>query len=62
VAVFSAVYSFAARPIPPRLQAFIWTSERNGFANLYLYDFTGNLHEAVTRAPQRHQCENDGSP
>jgi dipeptidyl-peptidase-4 len=29
-------------------KTFIWTSERNGFANLYLYDLTGKLHAALT--------------
>jgi dipeptidyl-peptidase-4 len=32
---------------------FLWTSERNGFRNLYLYDTTGKLLNAVTQ----HQFE-----
>ena len=32
---------------------FIWTSERNGFRNLYLYDLTGKLHATITS----HQFE-----
>ena len=32
---------------------FIWTSERNGFRNLYLYDLTGKLHATITN----HQFE-----
>ncbi|HUA57946.1 MAG TPA: DPP IV N-terminal domain-containing protein [Verrucomicrobiae bacterium] len=28
---------------------FIWTSERNGFANLYLYDLSGKLHVPLTQ-------------
>ena len=27
---------------------FIWTSERNGFKNFYLYDLTGKLHSTIT--------------
>lgn len=33
------------RPGPKR---FIWTSERNGFGNLYLYDMSGKLYNVVT--------------
>ncbi len=29
--------------------SFIWSSERNGFKNLYLYDLTGKLKHAVTQ-------------
>jgi dipeptidyl-peptidase-4 len=28
---------------------FLWQSERNGFANWYLYDVTGKLHNVVTK-------------
>jgi dipeptidyl-peptidase 4 len=28
---------------------FLWTSERNGFRNLYLYDLSGKLYNAVTQ-------------
>ena len=31
-------------------QRFIWESERNGFANYYLYDLTGKLHHAADDA------------
>ncbi|MBC8066336.1 MAG: DPP IV N-terminal domain-containing protein, partial [Chlorobia bacterium] len=34
------------RPGPKR---FLWTSERNGFKNLYLYDLSGKLYNAVTQ-------------
>jgi dipeptidyl-peptidase-4 len=34
-------------------KTFIWTSERNGFANFYLYDLSGKLHNAITS----HQFE-----
>ena len=27
---------------------FIWTSERNGWENYYLYDLSGKLHNAIT--------------
>jgi dipeptidyl-peptidase 4 len=30
---------------------FLWTSERNGFRNLYLYDMTGRLHATLTDHP-----------
>ncbi|MFO7769327.1 MAG: DPP IV N-terminal domain-containing protein [bacterium] len=30
---------------------FIWTSERNGFSNLYLYDLSGKLNAALTEHP-----------
>jgi dipeptidyl-peptidase-4 len=30
---------------------FIWTSERNGFKNLYLYDLSGKLHATLTDHP-----------
>jgi len=30
---------------------FIWTSERSGFRNFYLYDLTGKLHAAITNHP-----------
>jgi dipeptidyl-peptidase 4 len=28
---------------------FVWTSERNGFRNLYLYDLSGRLHRPLTQ-------------
>ena len=28
--------------------SFIWTSDRNGFKNFYLYDMTGKLHATIT--------------
>ncbi len=34
------------RPGPKR---FLWTSERNGFKNTYLYDLSGKLHNSVTQ-------------
>lgn len=34
------------RPGPKR---FLWTSDRNGFRNLYLYDMSGKLYNAVTQ-------------
>jgi dipeptidyl-peptidase 4 len=30
---------------------FLWTSERNGFRNIYLYDLAGRLHATVTQHP-----------
>lgn len=38
-------YLDETRPGPKR---FIWTSERNGFRNAYLYDLSGKLYNAVT--------------
>jgi dipeptidyl-peptidase 4 len=32
-------------------QRFIWTSERNGYRNLYLYDLSGKLHRPLTQHP-----------
>jgi dipeptidyl-peptidase-4 len=34
-------------------QRFIWTSERNGYRNLYLYQVTGKLLQVLTR----HECD-----